>query len=83
MMTAKDAKERAKNARKKYIQNSIAESIEEGHDAIVFENERFFDDIENLKPELEKLGYKVIRESRIGAFGTEYKTIKVIKISWE
>ena len=80
MITAKDAKERSKIAREKYIQNSIAEAIEEGYDAMIFENERMFDDIENLKPELEKLGYKVIRKNETGAFGKEYETIEV---SWE
>ncbi len=80
MITAKDAKERAKIAREKYIKNSIAEAIDEGYDSIIFENERFFNDIKNLKPELERLGYKVIRKSKISALGKEYE---VIEVSWE
>ena len=83
MITAKDAKERAKNARERYIKDSITENINEGYNSMVFENERFFDDIENLKPELEKLGYKVTRGNRIGTFGTEGQVIKVIEVSWE
>ena len=79
MITAKDAKERAKNAREKYIKDSIMEAIEEGYDSMIFEDERFFDGIENLKPELEKLGYKVTRENKKGIFGTECETIEV---SW-
>ena len=80
MITAKDAKERTKNARERYIKDSIAEAIEEGYYSMVFESERIFDDIENLKPELEKLGYKVIRKNRTGAFGKEYE---IIQVSWE
>ena len=83
MITAKDAKERAKNARERYIKDTIAEAIDEGFNSVIFEIERFFDDIENLKPELEKLGYKVTRENRMGTFGTEGQIIKVIEISWE
>ena len=80
MITAKDAKERAKIAREKYIKNTIAETIDEGYNSIIFESERFFNDIENLKPELEKLGYKVIRKDKMSALGTAYE---VIEISWE
>lgn len=80
MITAKNAKERAKTAREKYINDSIIEAIDEGYDAITFEEKRFFDDIENLKPELEKLGYKVIRENKTSVlYGTEQETIQ---ISW-
>jgi hypothetical protein len=80
MITAKDAKERAKNARERYIKDRIAESIDDGYDSMIFESVRMFDDIENLKPELEKLGYKVIRRNEKGNFGREYETIEV---SWE
>ena len=80
MITAKDAKERAKNARERYIKDSIMEAIEDGYDSMIFESVRMFDDIENLKSELEKLGYKVIRRNEKGNFGREYETIKV---SWE
>ena len=80
MITAKDAKERAKNARERYIKDTIAEAIEDGYDSMIFESVRMFDDIENLKPELEKLGYKVIRRNEKGNFGREYETIEV---SWE
>ena len=80
MITAKDAKERAKIAREEYIKNTIKDAITEGYDSMIFENERFFDDIENLKPELERLGYKVIRRNEIGAFGKGYE---VIEVSWE
>ena len=80
MITAKDAKERAKNARERYIKDSIMEAIEDGYDSMIFESVRMFDDIENLKSELEKLGYKVIRRNEKGNFGREYETIEV---SWE
>lgn len=79
MITAKDAKEKAKIAREEYIQNSIAVAIKEGYNSMIFETERFFDDIENLKPELEKLGYKVIRKNEKTRYGTECETIEV---SW-
>lgn len=80
MITAKDAKERAKNARERYIKDRIAEAIEDGFNSAIFEMERFFDDIENLKPELENLGYKVTRKNKMSALGKEYE---VIEISWE
>ena len=80
MITAKDAKERARIAREKYIKNTIAEAIDEGYCSMIFESERIFDDIENLEPELKKLGYKVIRKNHKGNFGREYETIEV---SWE
>ena len=80
MMTAKTAKEHAKIARERYIRNTIIETIDEGYDSIIFEEKRFFDDIENLKPELEKLGYKIIRRNRKNGLGTEYE---VIEVSWE
>ena len=80
MITAKTAKERAKLAREKYIKDSIMEDIDEGFNSAIFEIERFFDDIENLKPELEKLGYKITRKNKKSALGTEYE---VIEVSWE
>ena len=35
MITAKDAKERAKNARERYIKDRIAEAIEDGYDSLI------------------------------------------------
>lgn len=80
MITAKDAKERAKLAREKHIKDSITEAVYDGYDAVIFEDTRFFDDIKNLKPELEKLGYKVVRKNKIGVLGTE---CEVVRVSWE
>ena len=81
MITAKEAKETAKLAREKHIKNSIVEAIYDGYDTIIFEDKRFFDDIKNLKPELETLGYKVIRKNKENVlYGTEYE---VIQVSWE
>ena len=73
-------KKEQKNARERYIEDSIMEAIEDGYDSMIFESVRMFDDIENLKSKLEKLGYKVIRRNEKGNFGREYETIEV---SWE
>lgn len=78
MMTAKNAKEKAKIARERYIKNAIVETIDEGYDSIIFENEKFFDDIERLRPELENLGYKVIRKNKT-VLQTKYE---IIEVSW-